>query len=136
MKILVTKLGSTLRAFGDNDREQINTLESGKTYEVEIRLGRNLAFHRKYFKMLKTVYENQEQFETLEDLRTYVIMKAGYIHRIPTPKGEILLPKSISFAKMDEAEFKELYEDSGEVLARLIGVSYPDLMNELNEFLD
>ena len=43
-----------------------------------------------------------------ESFREYVTVKAGFFQMVATPSGLRKVPKSISFAKMDEVDFANL----------------------------
>lgn len=51
-------------------------------------------------------YDTGKDFETF---REYVTVKAGFFQTVVTPSGLRKVPKSISFAKMDEADFSNYY---------------------------
>ena len=52
--------------------------------------------------------------------REHVTVEAGHYHVVMTPAGIKRVPKSISFASMDEAEFQALYRDVFAVCWRLV----------------
>lgn len=111
----------------------LEKIKAGETVPATIKLKRNSGFHRKFFAMLKVAYDNYEwpEIETqwgkarcsYDMFRKYVIVKAGHYTVDLTPKGEVRAePKSISFAKMDQAEFEQLYSDVLDViLAEFLG---------------
>jgi len=99
----------------------------GKHVTATVRLPRNTKFHRKFFAMLDVAYSNHDwpEIETkwgkarcsAELFRKYTIVKAGHYEIALTPHGEPRAePKSISFTKMDEAEFQKLYSDVLDVI--------------------
>lgn len=99
----------------------------GQPVTASVRLPRNGKFHRKFFGMLDVAYSNHDwpELETkfgkvrtsAEMFRRYVIVKAGHYEADMTPHGEIrVVPKSIAWAKMDEAEFSQLYSDVLDVI--------------------
>lgn len=51
-------------------------------------------------------YETAKDFETF---REYITVKAGFFQMAATPAGLRKVPKSISFAKMDDADFANYY---------------------------
>lgn len=68
--------------------------------------------HRKYFQMLALGYDNQSFYKSKEDFRDMMQMKAGYFRTVPTEKGTVLyLPNSISYDKLDEPDFREVYSN-------------------------
>jgi len=136
MKIYVKKTISGLVPASRNefDKLQDAKLKMGEFYEVEIKKKRNVKFHRKLFALFNICFENQEQFETLEDLRAWITIKAGYYKEIKTPTGVFYMPKSISFSKMDDIEFEEYYNKCIIVVMKFIGVERMELIEEINQF--
>lgn len=107
--------------------EWFGKVRMGQPVTASVRLPRNGKFHSKFFAMLDVAYSNHDwpEIETkfgrvrtsLEMFRRYVIVKAGHYEADMTPHGEIrVVPKSIAWAKMDEAEFSQLYSDVLDVI--------------------
>ena len=137
MKLLVKKHFGKLVPLYNSDAEKLKEckLKEGETYEVEIKRKRNYDFHKKYFALVNMCFDNQEQFEELEHLRNYLTCKAGYFVKIPTPEGEMILHKSISFAKMDDIEFDQLYQKTIDVICKFLKVSEGDLLDEILNYM-
>ena len=114
-----------------SDYDQLKKLKKDETYVIEIKQPRNLRFHRKFFALLNLAFDNQDTFNNIEHLREWCIMKSGYYVRVATPEGEFFRPKSISFAKMDETEFSELYSKVLDTICNWLDISDEDLQNEL-----
>jgi hypothetical protein len=56
------------------------------------------------------VFDNQDSYENLDDLRHDLTIASGFFtRRINIEGDEIKKPKSISFSSMDEFEFENLY---------------------------
>ena len=106
-----------LSAEDDDAKSYMAKLKNGDAVLVKVRKPRNVQFHRKYFALLQTVFENQERYEDFEAFRKEVVMRAGYwtIHHHVTGKVSYDA-KSIAFDKMDELEFSELYNKSIDVI--------------------
>lgn len=109
--------------------EMLAKIGIGKAVNAKVVQPRNGGFHRKFFAMLDVAYSNHEwpQIETnwgkatvsRELFRDYVTVKAGHYEAALTPHGEVrCAPKSISWAKMDQAEFERLYSDVLDVILR------------------
>ncbi len=100
-----------------DDENKVRKLPTDKPVRAQITVPRNLAMHRRGFAFLQAVFSLQDQFEDFEVFRKWLVMKAGYFDVMVIPdrsvggrrfeSGEILLPKSLSFASMDEVEFRE-----------------------------
>ena len=113
---------------GDDDYEEKKKLKLGEIYAVEIKLVRNVDFHRKYFALISYSWEfltEQEQvtFRSKENFRKYLEISAGHCDIFYHPKLQdfVEMPKSIAFDKMDNAAFSDLYERVKDVIFSLIG---------------
>jgi len=117
--------------------EYVSKLNVGDIIKAKTNKPRNYEFHKKFFALIDLVFENQDKYETLEDLLVEIKLKVGHYKEHLTTKGQIIyLPKSISFAKMDEAEFSIFYEKVIDVILKyFIPVSRQDLELMINEFI-
>lgn len=108
----------------DSDFEEKRKLQLGITYKVKVTKARNYAFHQKYFALINCAWEYQNEgvvnhFKNNIDLfRKAVEISAGHCDVIYSiARNEWLeVPKSISFGKMDEIGFQELYDRVKDVL--------------------
>ncbi len=93
--------------------DTIRRLVIGEAYEFEFKIPRNIKFHRKFFAFLTAVYgieQIQSSFSSIEHLRKALTIDIGHYEIIIGMNGEeYKIPKSISFAKMDEASFDQFY---------------------------
>lgn len=90
-------------------RRKVETLEPGETLEFTWRAPRSPKFHRLFFAMLGNLFDQQEQFADVEQLRAWLTVGAGYCDFVPGPKGRMVaLPKSIAWVSMDDNEFRDL----------------------------
>ena len=128
MKLMVVNTPRGFVPYGDDDYEQKSKLKIGDTYSVDIRVVRNLDFHRQYFALISYAWEflNEEEtrkFKTKEGFRKYLEIAAGHCEVFfhPTLQDFVEMPKSISFGSMDNAEFSELYERMKDVIFSIIG---------------
>lgn len=86
-------------------------------------LSRNYEFHKKYFALIKCSWEylNEKQqrfFGSINSFRKAVQIAAGFYEPVFNIKKREWTQesKSISFDKMDEYEFRELYDRSKDVI--------------------
>jgi hypothetical protein len=136
MKIaLVKNLDNSFKIAHPSDYETAKKLKVGETHFFEVKKERNIMFHRKLFALINLVFQNQDLTDDKDNLRAYLTVKAGFYETIKSDIGVMYLPKSISFAKMDEIEFEELFIKFLNVSSMLIGVENVDIMNEISEFL-
>lgn len=128
MKLLVVNTPRGLVPFGDDDYDQKRKLKVGQTYTVEVKIARNVDFHRKYFALIAYAWEflterEVEAFKTKEGFRKSVEIAAGHYepqYNIATQEYDHV-PKSISFGSMDNAEFSDLYDRVKTVIFSIIG---------------
>ncbi len=144
MKLLLLNTSEGLKPCYDEDYDNKKKLKLGVVYQVEIKKARNVEFHRKYFKLINLSWEYQNEgvinhFKNNVDLfRKTVEMSAGHCDTIYSiPRNEwIETPKSISFDKMDEIEFQDLYDRVKDVLFTVFlkKVSEEEFMRNLVNF--
>lgn len=128
MKLLVVNTPRGLVPLGDDDYEEKKKLKLGQTYSVEVKVARNVDFHRKYFALIAYAWEflneqEEERFKTKDNFRKYLEMAAGHCDVIFHPRLQefVEIPKSISFGSMDNTAFSGLYERVKDVIFSIIG---------------
>ena len=128
MRLLVTNTLRGLVPVGDDDYEEKKKLKLGQTYSVEVKVARNVDFHRKYFALIAYAWEflNEREtatFRSKDNFRKYLEISAGHCDVIfhPRLQGFVEIPKSISFGSMDNTAFSELYERVKDVIFSIIG---------------
>ena len=143
MRLLLQNTPHGLVPVYDADYDAKKALKVGETYRADIKLERNLSFHKKAFALLNTAWaylpeRTQNGFRSIEGFRAYITVAAGYyeVYFNPRLKDYVELPKSWSFSAMDEAEFSDLYERLKDVIWGIIGkyVSIEDFEKNLIEF--
>lgn len=108
MKIYVKSTLFGFVPFDEIEYEKFQRVGAWEGY-IEIKKQRNVQFHRKFFKMLNTVYENQEKYKNKDHLRCVLTINAGFYDTLITKFGTVLMPQSIAFNKMDNIKFKEFF---------------------------
>lgn len=134
MKFHLIKTLNGFKFAYDSDLEKGKKVKVGDIVECEIKQPRNYNFHKKFFALIELVFQNQEITDDKEDLRAYLIMKAGFYKTVQTKEGVMYLPKSISFANMDEIEFHELYGKLLNVACNLLDLDEKTIIEEIAEF--
>jgi hypothetical protein len=119
----------------NSDYDQLKKLKPGVTYSFEIKQPRNVKFHRKFFGLLNLAFDNQSAFNSFEEMRAWIIMKAGFYKRVVTPSGEMYQPESISFASMDDLQFAELYSRVMDVICNWLDISDEDVQEQLINYM-
>lgn len=119
-----------------DDFEKIKKLKQDMVYNVDIKKTRNYDFHKKFFALIRKGFENTKTKITNEEFyRHYITMKAGYYESVDTGTGIMILPVSISFEKMGEDEFQQLYDSAFDQIIIDIEADEVLFRNELQSFL-
>lgn len=88
---------------------------------------RNPGNHRRFFAFLKIAFNSQEFFNNIHHFRKWLIMKSGHYSTIQTPKGKVIFDAdSIAWDKMDEPEFREVFNDCVQAFIDEFGERIPE----------
>lgn len=112
-----------------------DTIKNGEVVRAEIKRPRNYEFHKKFFALLNIAYESWEPEEieyhgqpvgkNFDKFRDDITILAGYYNIFVNIKGEPQAEaKSISFGKMEEDEFAELYSKTIDVILKRVLKNY------------
>lgn len=134
MKTHLVRTGFVFMPADNRDNEILCQFAEGEVVEVEIRKARNYKNHKRFFALLKLGFENQDKFDSMGWWREYVLIKSGNFESCETPTGKMYRAKSISFSRMDELEFRELYRSVSQVIIDLCGITQQQLENNLQLF--
>ena len=136
MKItLIKQLNNSFKLAFNSDYELAKKIPLNEPIEFEFTKKRNYKFHKKFFALLNLVFENQEVYNNLEHLRKDLTISAGYYDIRHNFEGvEIYEPKSISFAKMDDNEFSELYNRFVDVVVKWLGIEKESIIEEIEQY--
>ena len=105
----------------DSDYESARKIKTGEERVFKTIKNRNYKFHKKVFALFNAVFENQEQVEEFNNFRALLTIEAGYYTDIVNHvTGEVhRIPKSLSYATMDEFEFQEFYAALKQTVIRI-----------------
>ena len=107
---IVKQLNNTFKVAYDSDYEKLRSIKAGDFLECEIKKPRNYRFHKKFFALIQMIFQNQERYNNIDDLREDLTVEAGYYIKRENINGELIKrAKSISFANMEEHEFSDFY---------------------------
>jgi len=107
--------------------------------QVEIKRPRNLPHHRKWWKLVQVVFPHQSTYPTIEQFHAALKCALGYADSVTLPDGRVMLvPRSIAFAKMDQAAFEQFYDRAVYLICTRIipRLGREDLMQEVGEILE
>lgn len=104
---------------------------------VDVKRGRNLAHHRKFWKLMQIVYENQTHYKNPEEVCAAFKVAAGHCEYVQAKGQLVALPRSISFGKMDQSAFEAFYEKAVAYLCTEVipGMDSDALKREVEELL-
>ena len=125
MKIDLVCTANGFVVASDEDYDKKRKLKIGKVYSVDIKQHRNYELHKKYFALINCAWEylsegKQSHFGNVDNFRKTIEVIAGYFDEWYSPKLKqpVHIPKSISYASMDNLEFEQLYSNVWDVLFR------------------
>ena len=118
MKVnFIKQPGGVLVPANDMESEKLTRFKTGELYEIEIKLTRNAAFHRKVFAFFNFCFAHwkgdnefqceQKQFNVFRD---HLTVLAGFYDSYYGIDGRARIEaKSISYSNMSQNEFELLY---------------------------
>lgn len=118
--------------------EAINKIPFGKEVKAKITQPRNAKFHRLFFGLLNLVYGSQDKYATLEGLLDAVKIAIGHCDELVTLDGKLcMIPRSISWAEMDEASFRQFFDRAVTIIIEKIlpGTNKKDLEQAVMDIL-
>lgn len=126
----------TLSGLAPIDRigeEALTEYAIGEELKVRARKGRHTVFSRKWFALLKVVYPHQDAWPTFDLFRRAVQRACGYFEEVNGQTFDV----SISFVKMDQKEFEDLFERTLVLIeTRIIpGIDRAEVEREYREVL-
>ena len=136
MKFHVVKnLNGHLVPAYDSDKEKLKKLKVDAIFEVDVKQPRNYEFHKKFFALIELVFQHQEVFKNKDHLRKELTKAAGFYNVYHNHKGvAVYEAQSISFAKMTQEQFDELYKRFLDVVEEIFDFDKEDVQNNLNQF--
>ena len=103
--------------------KRLMSLEPGEFAVIEFVIPRSAPFHRRHFAIISAVFDAQERFDDFDAYRAWLAVGAGWVTWCAGPKGGVVpIPKSISYARADQAEFEDYH---AKVMAFLRGPHAP-----------
>lgn len=120
--------GDALMPADEQAKALVDSLAQGQGVTVSVRRSRNLAYHRRFFALLRLAFDywepgdafmfrGQKVAKDFERFREEVLILAGHYRPVFRIDGSVRLEaKSISFSSMDETEFRSVYRSVFDVL--------------------
>ncbi len=136
MKLIFRKVADMAAPTDERGLKAWRKLKEGDLFWVETSRQRNLQHHRKFWAMCNFLAEHSS-IENAEHIAGLLKLRTGHCDVVETAQGTERIPRSISFASMDQRAFEEFYEACLRVIVTDImpGVRREDLKRELEAFL-
>ena len=118
MKIeMIKQPGGSLVPVSDIESQAMNRFKTGEQYQVEIKLSKNPAFHRKTFAFFSFCFDHwrsdkefMDERGQFEVFRKNLTVMAGFYKEFFNLRGEVRIESdSISFSNMDNETFEKHY---------------------------
>lgn len=96
---------------------------------------RSAGNHRRYFAFIAQAFDMQEHFDNPDIFRKYLELKAGHYDMVVSPaNGDTAYwPRSISWEKLDEDEFKRLFSEVVNAFMKVYGHSLDE--RQINQMM-
>ena len=116
MEIHLVRTSTGLRPYSDDDYEEMKKIKIGSIVKANIVRPRNVKFHRKFFSLIRAAWDclteqQRTNLRSVDTFREQLMITSGFSEPLYDLNGQKFLEraKSISFAKMDEPAFNEVY---------------------------
>jgi hypothetical protein len=132
------KTMGALRAMDAAGEEILADIPNNEIVRVQISRPRNPQHHRKWRALIAAIFPHQDTYPTEDMLIAAIKVALGYGDTIKLPDGrQIIVPKSLSFAKLDQKGFDDFYERAlALILGRILpGVGKAELEQEVSDIL-
>lgn len=128
MKVELLKINGHLIPDYDDAIEQMKSLRDGEHVMVDVKVSRNPGNHKRFFVFLKSVFDMQEHFQNTEEMRSWLLIEAGYFTRVVKPDGGYyLIPQSMAWDKMEEPVMKNAFSNMIDVVVRVFDLNRDQL---------
>lgn len=138
LELLLIREGTKLAAADPISFEAIETIKLKEVVTASVRRSRNPRHHKKLFALLNVVFPHQNQFANIQDLLAALKVATGYFEQGKTIDGlPYIVPKSISFASLDQTGFEQVYEKFLDIIVNKIlpAVNRDELADQVNQIL-
>lgn len=121
--------GYELPLFAPMSADDEKALSGAQEIIFDYKKKRSAGNHRRYFSFIKQAFDMQDSFDSPEIFRKYIELQAGHFDTVVSPKtGETAYwPKSVSWEKLDESEFKKLFNEVVNAFIRVYAHKLDDM---------
>lgn len=121
-----------LEAQDDQGKDVLRKIKVGELVMCDITKPRNLGHHKKFWALLNCVWECAGDWSSPYAILIELKVRLGHVQKVVIREtGEVVsVPKSISFAAMDQTAFDDFYEKSLMELCKMAGGIEPSALRE------
>lgn len=123
-----------LRPYGAESAAVLAKLPLTKMLKVSVVQPRNLRHHRLYFTLCHRI--GDALGIEAEDISDVLKLRTGHVREIKTKHGIERIPKSISFAAMDQDQFKAFFDKAVTIITAEWGVAREDILECVKDLLE
>lgn len=143
--------GGQLVPANGSDLQVLEKVKNGALVHAEFKQPRNPLFHRKFFALMNLgfeywepelpVYKGQVAEKSFEKFRADTTILAGHYDVVVNIQGDVqVVPKSISFAAIDDIEFNDIYRSVfnviwSKVISKVNGFTEEKMENAVNQLM-
>lgn len=108
-------------------------LPLGSSLHVEVRRPRNGKHHRLYWVLCHRM-ANAIGCDS-EALSDFLKVKTGHVRIVKTKDGIEEFPASISYASMDQDQFREFFDKCIIIISEKFGIARPDILDAIADLI-
>ena len=137
MIVMLRKHAGALKAADEASAEALAGIKMGEVVSCQIKRPRNLAHHRLFWALMQKVAENQSHYADAEQVCAAFKIATGHCDYVQTSHGMVGIPKSISFSKMSQEEFRAFFNKALDYLTTHVipGLDSKTLEREVNDMI-
>jgi len=115
----------------DEESEIALRKAEGKVLAVKTERARSPRQHRMFFSVLKYVFENQDRFKSIDDLREATLLEVGHSElREKLDGSRYRIAKSIAFHNCKQDKFQKIFDKSIDSWVEYFGHEHSVLLNQ------
>ena len=126
--------GMTLRPYGAESAAVLGKLPLTKMLKVEVLQPRNGKHLRLYWTLTHRIGDALGM--DAEDISDVLKLRTGHFREIKTKTGTERIPKSISFAAMDQEKFKTFFDKCVTIITTEWGIARTDILECVRDLLE
>lgn len=126
--------GNGLVPDGVESSAEFSKIPFGKPVRVEVRQQRNIGHHRLYWVMVQRIASAiGSEPDNVSDMLKVATGHCTVVHS--KTMGTVRLPRSISFAKMDQTAFHDFFELCVQIIYTEWGIGREDILSAVSDLL-